>query len=558
MAGGLLQIVAYGAQDMYLTNEPQITFFKTVYKRHTNFSLQTFTYALQNNPTFGTSNEIIIHRNGDLITRMYLRIVISSVILAKGAKFAWTKRLGHALINSITFQIGGQVIDKQTGTWLDIWHELSRNDSHDRGYDLMIGDTPSMTSYNNKNKPEYILFIPLQFWFNRLASMALPMISLQYHQVSLKFEFNKIENLIIRNNTVTDTSIKNINFIQSDLLVDFAFLDTIERKKYASLGHEYLIEQIQTHEPDTFISSKKRTRLFFNQPCKEIFWQIRNGFYSGQRFLCYTDTDWSNILIPCALTILKNSMILLNGPIYDDTGNNIIQAGENPPFNLNATWEEFEPGANSFTTNGQITIINNNLDMSLWINTSSLLIGTYNLFSKITASIMIIGETITINSISTTLTIRDISFPISQMIDSRVDSDDVIVNIFSNYGILIDGSSNPINESLLIYNHTDRIDKRSGNYFNYLQPYIHHSNTPKDGINCYSFAKSPQEHQPSGTSNLSVIENVYLVTYLKDTTFEDDLPIFNILNQDTHIYIFAFSYNILKISNGMGSLIYNR
>src|SRR5271170_693480 len=121
MAGGYLQLVAYGPQDMYLTNNPQITFFKVVYRRHTDFSIETFEYTILDGPNFGARSKITLPRNGDLISTMYLRIVVSEVVPGVGEKFAWVKRLGFALLRYVDIEIGGFTIDRQYGVWLDIW-----------------------------------------------------------------------------------------------------------------------------------------------------------------------------------------------------------------------------------------------------------------------------------------------------------------------------------------------------------------------------------------------------------------------------------------------------
>jgi hypothetical protein len=190
MTGGLLQIVAYGPQDMYLTHNPQITFFKTVYRRHTNFSIQQFKLGLES-ALFGYHSHYEIHRLGDLVGDVYLVINLPS-FTPSGGKFAWTKRLGHAIIKNIQIEIGGAIIDKQTGVWLDIWYELARNPYNEKGYLSNIGDVPIMTTLDENTKPEYMLYIPLKFWFNTIIGLSLPLISIQYHRILYrKFSHNR-------------------------------------------------------------------------------------------------------------------------------------------------------------------------------------------------------------------------------------------------------------------------------------------------------------------------------------------------------------------------------
>lgn len=560
MAGGILQLIAYGSQDVYLTNNPQITFFKTVYRRHTNFSIESFERTVQDNPNFGTKNEITLFRNGDLITKMYLKIVVSNVVVPDNARFAWTRRLGHALLNSLEILIGGVRIDRFTGTWLDIWYELARSGNHDNGYAKMIGDVNLMTNFNNVNKPEYVIYIPLKFWFNKYIGLALPMIGILYHTVSIKMEFNTRERVIIRDNNFNVDNINELQFLDVSLLIDYIYLDAIERRKFASISHEYLIEQVQDTGPEPLETNIRRTLLHFNHPCKELIWAMKNGNYTSSKlFLCYTNDDnWKTILKDCSATILQDSLLLLNPPEFgvDDQGNQIIiEPGEDPPSE--GSWEEFEPISFGATSNGKINVINNGT-MSLWINTSSLLVGTYNLFDKISATIEINSDNIvSIFNITSTLSVRDISIPIELMVDTRANSNDVIINIFSNYGILIDGSENPVEFALLKFNNMERIDKRNGKFFNYLQPELHHSNTPKDGINVYSFCINPEIHQPTGADNFSVIENIFFSVWIKDSTLQDFFPDLNIINENTELFMFALSYNVLKISNGLAGVAYN-
>ena len=137
-------------------------------------------------------------------------------------------------------------------------------------------------------------------------------------------------------------------------------------------------------------------------------------------------------------------------------------------------------------------------------------------------------------------------------------NDDVCVNQFSNYGILIDGNNNPISHAKLEFNRHNRFDKRTGKFFNYVQPELYHSNSPKDGINIYCFCVNPELHQPTGTANFSKIEHIFLTLWIKDSTdIEDDLPNLNIINLANIVYIFAFSYNILRVNNGLTGISYN-
>jgi hypothetical protein len=150
-----MQLVAYGAQDVYLTGEPQITFFKVVYRRHTNFSVEPIVQTFSGASDFGRTVTCNINRNGDLISKMYVVVDLDEKL---NTNWGYVSRLGHALIESAKVEIGGSKIDEHYGDWLNIWHELSRNTSHDRGYDRMIGNVSELTKVGGK-KDDYRMYI---------------------------------------------------------------------------------------------------------------------------------------------------------------------------------------------------------------------------------------------------------------------------------------------------------------------------------------------------------------------------------------------------------------
>ena len=536
MGGGLMQLVAYGAQDIYITGNPQITFFKVVYRRHTNFAMETIEHSFVGTVGFDRTISSNITRNGDLITQMYLRVIINSVT-PLNSNFAWVRRLGHALIRQVDIDIGGTRVDRQYGTWLDVWYELARQGDHEPGYAAMVGDVPQMTNYDGNPKPEYILYIPLKFWFNKFVGLAIPIIALQYHEVYLHVTLEALERLIIRD---CNFDINIISLGDVSVLVNYIFLDTEERRRFAIVGHEYLIEQIQWNGIERVLAPETRYRLDFNHPTKELIWATRNGLYSSNKaFVYYTNQDqWSVVDASCI--IIEKS----------------ISIGINPEPNVGGTW--IEVASNDIQTVGNLNINNQNANV-VYVNPESLSIGDYGITNKITADVTINDDgTIDCKNVVTTLTIRDLSFPVERMTDTRFNQCDPIVNIFSNYGLLIDGSINPVTEVLLQFNGQDRFDRREGAYFNYVQPEQHHSNTPKDGVNCYSFALYPEDHQPSGTSNLSRIDDSDLTIVFADTSIRPTgSPDLGYFNEDNELYIYAINYNILRVYSGLSGLAYN-
>jgi hypothetical protein len=545
MAGGLMQLIAYGAQDIYLTGNPQITFFKVVYRRYTNFSVETIEHPFIGDPGFNKSLTAKITRNGDLVTKMYLRIVLDGID-PQGSKFAWVKRLGHAIVNQVEVDLGGTKIDRQYGLWLDVWYDLTRISSQDVGYAKMVGDVGQMTNYDDLVKPQYTLYVPLQFWFNRHTGLAIPLIALQYHDLNIITTFSDSNVLAIRD---CNFDMSKLSMSEASILVDYVFLDTEERRRFAQVGHEYLIEQLQFNGTELVQSSPGLTtidttttiryKLDFNHPTKELIWAMNEGNYiSGNSFIYYTNKiKWD--LDDVANTIMQKSISIQNDPT------NIV----------GGTWVPVLPG--QISTVGTFNVNNSNAS-TIYINPTSLKIGDYGITDKIIADITVEADsTINVENIVTVLTVRDISIPLKYMDDTRFNTCDPIIYMFGNYGILIDGTVNPVFEGLLQLNGHDRFDKREGAWFNYVQPEMHHRNTPKDGINVYSFAIFPEEHQPSGSANLSRIDTTDLTLRFTDSTFENGLPPLYMFNPENRIWIFGTNYNILRIMSGMSGLAYS-
>ncbi|AYV77332.1 MAG: NCLDV major capsid protein [Barrevirus sp.] len=455
---------------------------------------------------------------------MYLKVVLSKVD-PEGNNFAWTRRIGHALLKSSVIEIGGTRIDKQCGTWLDVWYELARQGDHERGYNIMIGDVPKLTEYDSQVKKEYVLYIPLQFWFCRFIGLSVPMIALQYHDVFLHVEFDKISNLIISDGKFDNNK---ATIKEASILSNYIFLDTDERRRFAISGHEYLIEQVQFNGVEPVLNEETKYTLDFNHPTKELIWLCRNGnFSSGKKFMYYTHKDkWS--VKEAAKKIIRES----------------ISISFNPSNEVGGTWIPV-PGHCVQQVNNW-SIYNKN-DEYVYVNPTSLV----NITDKINADIVISKEgIIECYNIKTSLGLEELSMSVEQMVDTRYNALDPKVNIFSNYGLYIDGSCNPINKALLQFNSINRFDRREGIYFNYVQAEQHHENTPKDGINCYSFALHPDELQPSGSANMSRIESSQLTIWFKSTKKS------NYFTLENKLYIFARSYNILRIYAGLSGLAY--
>ena len=286
MGGGLMQLVAYGAQDVYLTGNPQITFFKVVYRRHTNFSMECILQTMNGSVSGGGRSTVTIARNGDLVYKMHVKA---------------TRAGGTAIVNegagqfsSVELEIGGQQIDKHSGQYIETYAELHHNKTgraFGSNYQITTGTCEGAGMQNNVTATDdatapipfasvdtqaHKIYTPLNFWFNTNAGLALPLIALQYHEVKVIFNWAS---------TVSTGS--------QELWCDYIYLDTDERRRFAQVSHEYLIEQVQEVSGQASLSQE----LTFNHPVKEIIITGAATTSGGSMtFAALADTTWKLVL----------------------------------------------------------------------------------------------------------------------------------------------------------------------------------------------------------------------------------------------------------------------
>ena len=620
MSGGLLQLVAYGAQDVYLTGNAQITYWKVVYRRHTNFAMECIEQTLTGNPDFGRKTNVLIIRNGDLTTRMYLMVTLNAVKWSdpqNKSKFAWIRRLGHALVKVVDVEIGGSRIDRQYGTWLDLWYELTHDINQERGYRNMIGDVDELTRLdgpdgNGNVKDQYTMYIPMQFWFNRNSGLALPLIALQYHEVRILYEFEDVNKLIVWQPYIDATGkvwgpeFKSLSMKEASVLVDYIYLDSVERRRFAQVGHEYLIEQVQFTGDETLTGNSNasnlnyKSKLGFNHPCKELIWVIRNstfagddrsagGASSGHAFLAYTNEKekWENIALQDAANNIATGMLSLvpTSSASQGSSTNPAQETSSVKLDLPASVVDITTRLNpTHTIIFKIFVLSPRNNVSLEFQKYPIYSGqigpngasNFNFADYIdevhvNVDLSSGSGTFTATAVSHHLSLNDVSIPLdfgtspNNLQDNRYNSlnginpNDVYVIQFNNYGLRLDGKGNPVAEAGLQLNGQDRFDPRFGGYFNYVQPYQHHTRTPADGVNVYSFALHPEQHQPTGTANLSRIDNTTLLIKLVDNIRNafGVKPKLSVDLSNAKLYVFAFSYNVLRIMSGMGGVAYS-
>lgn len=502
-----MQLVAYGAQDIYLTGNPQITFFKVVYRRYTNFSMEAIEQVFNGQMDFGKKVTATISRNGDLIHRMYLQVALPAVQCpgTTSACFRWVNYIGHMLIKSIEVQIGGQRIDKHYGDWLNIWNELTQEPGHQVGYDNMVGNTIALTGTGLNNTEATTLYVPLQFWFCRNPGLSLPLIALQYHEVKIDLEIRPKSECYVSTNTVDNCGLNisgnNVFCVPSiefgSLWVDYIYLDTDERRRFAQASHEYLIEQLQFTGDESVTSSNVKLRLNFNHPCKELIWVVQYDKVvqpGANQWNNYTDdydvdTDW--------LTPNPTQQQLLDTNVESGWS-----AQSFPSTFINGAATTGSAG-NSWTTAADAALFNPNTGVN---------------FPPGFGPGPQVGP-VNFRSITTTAEGAD------------------------HAGLAPrNAGRNPVVRAKLQLNGHDRFATRLGSYFNLVQPYQHHTNVPATGINVYSFGLKPEEHQPSGTCNMSRIDNA---------TLQLQLTRRSVSGTGSKVRVYATNYNVLRIMSGI-------
>ncbi len=617
-----MQLVAYGAQDVYLTGNPQITFWKVTYRRHTNFAMESIEQTFNGQADFGRRVQCTISRNGDLAYRTYLQVTLPEIgqdsccnpkpcdkVYAR-----WLDYPGEQLISMVEVEIGGQRIDRQYGDWMHIWNQLTLTAEQERGYNKMVGQTTQLTylidpsfadvdsACANVNVPaavcaprnalpETTLYIPLQFWFCRNPGLALPLIALQYHEVRINLELRPSDEVLFAVTNLTEnksgvngggldlgeadvpngTSVKDAvsyqkSLVAASLYVDYVFLDTDERRRMAQNPHEYLIEQLQFTGDESVGSSSNKIKLNFNHPCKELVFVVQpdaNVDYCSS-FLKGTPLNHALGAQPFnytdALDALVNSIGAFSGPlgVYLDSEGG---PNGNAAFIDQSTGMFQDPGAD---TNNAVGIQWGNVGPFDWIDSAIPAaaqqaaqdlnplpgIGGYATNPVVTddSGYNYVAGLSSVWNPDCTIPGMSVPFPISKVPDSGVSDAGAFVMAETALNLHCWGQ-NPVVTAKLQLNGQDRFSEREGTYFDLVQPYQHHTRSPDTGINVYSFALRPEEHQPSGTCNMSRIDNATLQLVLSNNAIGGDAT--------AKVRVYATNYNVLRVMSGMGGIAYS-
>ena len=621
MGGGLMQLVAYGAQDVYLTGNPQITFWKVTYRRHTNFAMESIEQTFNGQADFGRRVQCTISRNGDLAYRTYLQVTLPEINQSDGANgtgavFArWLDCPGEQMISMVEVEIGGQRIDRQYGDWMHIWNQLTLTSEQEAGYHKMIGQTSQLTYLTDpafaevatacgaanvpeavcaprQALPETTLYVPLQFWFCRNPGLALPLIALQYHEVKINIEVRPLDECLFAVSSVGNagdglskkvTNAYAKSLVAASLYVDYVFLDTDERRRMAQNPHEYLIEQLQFTGDESIGSSSNKVKLNFNHPCKEIIWVVQPDMH-----VAYCDSFLESRLMHRALgaqpfnytdavDALPDSILAYGSQGQTRGGTNVIDTS-----GLFNDTNSFDIGAGTVTTTivfptapagmgvvaAGVTVTQGSAVGALAVATTALSTevkiiqtsGQYAIASfsvgtgavsmsgvVATAAEMVAASKTEASSINSN-TMSDVGGAISGSVSNGLTDAGVFVLAETALNMHCWGE-NPVVTAKLQLNGQDRFSEREGTYFDLVQPYQHHTRNPDTGINVYSFALRPEEHQPSGTCNFSRIDNATLQLVVSAAAIGG--------TQTAKVRVYATNYNVLRVMSGMGGLAYS-
>ena len=315
-SGGLVQLAAYGAEDIILSGDPQITFFKNLYKRHSNFSMESVQLIFTDSPQFGGTSFINIKRHADLVTRLYLEVTLPYD--ENLTESYWTNRIGFRLINRVELYIGKKLVDRLYGIYMHIWTELTHSDEKKLLLDKIVGTTHNNGFSNGLScNIQHKLIIPLPFAFSRYSGLALPLNAIRNNRdISLKFYFEKKENCI-QTGELPSNNLSNVT-----VWADYIYLETEENRLFVQKPLEYLIEVTQHLERNLVTSGTKSIRLPFTLPCKELCWSVYDLNRSGDKF---TDFTYGNNSMVQKVQFKLNSMNLFSSGARDNNYFNYVQ-----------------------------------------------------------------------------------------------------------------------------------------------------------------------------------------------------------------------------------------
>jgi len=587
MPGALMQLVAYGAQNVYLSGNPQMTFWKAVYQRHTNFAIESIEQIFNSHGDFGNYIQCLVGKNGDLMHSTYLVVTLPEIDCcwetgpqgvgdASGVDATWARWIdypGENLVEYAEIEIGGAVIDKQYGEWMHIWNQLTLTNEKREGYHKMIGQTTSLTYLTMGAAPkgncpscckqlcdgcngpcnqcafrcalpETTLFIPLLFWFCRNPGLALPLIALQYHAVKINIQLRDLDCLLWAVDSLNDGSVNGIAQPCGTMM------KAVRSGAAAGAYNKHLV--CCSLFIDYVFLDRDERRYMAQNPHQYLIEQVQfNGVVSTAVSDNTLDLEFNH---PCKELFLTTQQEYFRDcckqfeacePLYKALG---IQ-----PFNYTDCLDAMPPAFHAFhgpnvesAAGGDGKFGTNIIRKGLFRNPgSSTLYNAPPLLAEWNEEIYADGW----KGDPSHPDPQSSFAPLSSIHNSTVSDAGSIVLAETALNMHCWGK-NPIYRMVLQLNGQDRFSEREGKWFDLIQPFKYHTHLPDTGINVYSFALKPEDHKPSGTLNFSRIDNANLRLTL--TNF-----MFNANNDGVAIKVYATNYNILRIMSGMSGLAYS-
>ena len=505
MPGGIMQLIFMGGQDIYLTGNPTMTFFKTVYRRHTMFGTEYITVPFDQIPTFTptqmTKATCKIGRNGDLLFDTYLTYDLPAIYTNNQIPFGWVEEVGTKIIQEVTIRVDGFILDTQRGDFMKIYSDLTLNAAKKLQYLRCIGGesfmyNSSQNLSNNINEQTIAinarrLYIPFLFWYCLNSGLSIPLIALQYNELYIDVTFSPLNELIrIGNPPIApmrlfgdyENSEYNINirnyllslgydqtnvfyyFTQNNwqsntnLLCNYIYLGDDERKMFAQTTHEYLITQTQFNLFQGLKAGPNYLETTFVHPVKEVFW------------------------------VLTTENLNLSNNWYNFTGLDTYRSFQYWQSQLRYyNYTEYYQPELSYITQNFTNYVNSVKAQSVY---------------KLT--------------------------------------NEQAQTYFGNYYSIME-SAQPV------FNNNDRMEVEEHSFYENLQVYKYHSGLPPPGVYVLSFSLNPEENQPSGTQNFSRLDYQ-----------EFRINIFNTypIEEKFNCYFFAINYNVFRVIGGMGSTVF--
>lgn len=518
MGGALIQLIAYGLDNIYLTSDPQITFFKIMYRRHTNFSSEPIQQQFINQPDFGKISTCVISKNADLAGHVYIVVTLPNINISNDPllKFAWVKRIGFALVKTIEIEINGRIIDRHYGEWLNLWSEITGqiNGEQQNGYNTMIGNVPELTTFTS-TKNAYTLYIPLYFWFCRNSGSVLPLVSLQYSDIKINVEFEDALNCFLLSPThyikCRDDIVgfeqyeyieQNINgTINAGLFTNF---DTATKRLYYTKltpGKLTSIPAISTFDPSSANQSNIDTILNSPNGLQHSIVGQTSGFSTFAEFNNFS-VSYTTINILSKMSLVSSYLLVEYFFLDNDERTKFAQSKhdyiiEQLFFTPNIKIEDPVYGAK--------IIVENPCKLMVWVTQLASVRSSKDYFNYTDSYI-------------------NISYEKNKAIGKNI-----------------------ITKETITFNGIDRLSLRNSFYFDSLQKHLHTKTTTIPGINMYSFGLYPFMVQPSGTCNMSLIDNIQIQMKLVSDINPNNIVFFR---------AYCICYGILRVVDGLIGLVF--